>query len=359
MQFSKPNLSALESRYVQEVMNSGQLASGPFVDRFEAAFKAWGYDYAVAMNSGTSALKLALEALGIGPGDEVIVSPFTMVASVNVVLAVGATPVFADIDRHTYNITPQTVQQVLTYRTKAVIPVDIFGVPCDVSGIRDILPGSIYIVQDACEALGARHKGELVGQYADAAVFSFFPNKQITTGDGGMLVTRNKTLAEKVRALSRHGVLAGASMYEQSYGYNYRMSDLHAAVGCAQMERFNEICVGKFNAYDLLDRRFEKYRVQRVLPGDSYVPFVYVIEVPKTVDKKTLVTYSSVPLKPYFVALHHLEHLKEFVRQPLPVCEEVARATIALPYHHDLTEEDVRDLWVALEGELEGYSIVA
>jgi len=354
MQFSVPNLSAKEAENLQKAVAANQLASGPFVTEFEERIKEkFGYLHAVAMNSGTSALMLALEALGVGEGDEVIVSPYTMVASVNVVLARGATPVFADIDRETYNLTPSTVAGALTYKTAAVIPVDIFGVPCDVKGIRQILPKRVAIVQDACEALGSTHDGKPVGFYADAAVFSFFPNKQITTGDGGVLVTADPVLASQTRALSRHGVLAGASMYEQSYGYNYRMSDLHAAVGCAQMERFDEIMEGKAAAYKLLDERFKPYQRQTVLEGDTYHPFVYVIEIPEVVDKKALCETAPYPLKPYFVSLHHLEHLQDYTTEPLPVCEEVARRTVALPYHHLLTKEEVDELWHFFKGVLQ------
>ena len=353
MNHSKPNLTEREAQAVYDAVITGDLATGKICEQFENEFvMQLGYRHALALNSGTSALMLALMAYGIKSGDEVVVSPYTMVASVNVVLNVGAIPVFADIDPVTYNITPETVKAVLTPWTKAVIPVDIFGCPCDATGIKAILPEGVVMIQDTIEALGSKHKGKAVGHIADSCAYGFFPNKQITTGIGGMFCTNNTNLYNKVRALSRHGVqttVSGGDMNSQGYGYNLRMSDLNAAIGLVQMKRLDEIKMHIMVIRSRLDELFGRWRKQIVAEGDFRNDFVYVVQI-NGLDKDAFIKAMGergVPVKQYFVALHKLPHLKPYVKEALPNAERVAAETVALPYHYDLTTDDIQVIYKA------------
>lgn len=351
MQHSKPNLNGEEAKAVYEAILSGNLCTGKICTEFEEKFtELFGYKHVVAVNSGTSALTLALMAFGVGAGDEVIVSPYSMVASVNVVLAVGATPVFADIDPVTYCITPETVAAALTHKTKAVIPVDIFGVPADIDGIRAVIPAGVKIVEDSIEALGSTYKGDFVGKSADCGAFGFFPNKQITTGLGGVLFSQDAEIVEKVRALSRHGVLHG-DMYKQSFGHNLRMSDINAAMGLVQLQRFDKLEKALLSVRYRLDLKFSQWRKQRTLKGDYSNDFVYVVQV-EGIDKPRAIDFMAdwgIPVKPYFVPLHKLDHLAQYVRGPLPVAEKVGAETLALPYHYDISDDDIIAISKAFE----------
>lgn len=353
MKHSQPNITPMEAQAAFDAVLTGNLATGKICEQFEDKFKElFGYKYVLAVNSGTSALMLALLAAGIGPGDEVIVSPYTMVASVNVVLNVGATPVFADIDPYTYCITPETVASALTEKTRAVIPVDIFGVPADVKGIKDILPSHVCIIEDTIEALGSTVKGIAVGHEALAGAYGFFPNKQITTGIGGVLFTNDEHIYTEARALSRHGVkttVSGGDMYSQGYGFNLRMSDVQAAIGLVQLERFDEIQAAMIDVRTRLDQYFRPWRKQRYAPGDYCNDFVYVIQV-EGLDKDKYIkkmAEQGVPVKQYFIPLHKLPHLQGFVRGPLPVAEKVGAETVALPHHFELTDAEMIDIFAA------------
>lgn len=351
MNHSKPNITKREAEAAYTAVQTGNLATGVYCTKFEEKFtKMFGYKHVLAVNSGTSALMLALLALGVGEGDEVIVSPYTMVASVNVVLSVGATPVFVDIDPKTYCITAENIEEALTDKTKAVIPVDIFGVPCDAAAIREILPDTVHIVQDTIEALGSLYQGEAVGHHADAGAYGFFPNKQITTGIGGVLFTNDEDLYEKAKALSRHGVkttVSGGDMRSQGYGFNLRMSDVTAAIGYVQLDRFNEITAKIHKVRDLMDVYFSNWRKQETRETDYCNDFVYVVQV-EGVDKDRLIADMAddgIPVKQYFVSLHHLDHLKKYATGSLPNAEKVANETVALPYHHELCLEDIKKIF--------------
>lgn len=357
MRFSRPNLSSLEEEYLTKALKEGHLSDGVLVKQFEDKFKGmFGYRHAVAMNSGTSALHLALLALGIGPGDEVIVTPYTFVASVNVVLAVGATPVFADIERDTYNISPESIAARVTHRTKAVIPVDVFGVPCDINCIRMVIPPTVFIVQDAIEAIGSKYGGKYVGEQADIACFGFFPNKQITTAEGGVLITKDAEFAKVIRRYVQHGATEGDPVYQQ-WGLNMRMTDIHAALGLAQLERFDEITSALKDAANRMDAVFGKYRGQQWPEGQNVTPFVYVIELPVGVEKEKFMEAMGshgVPVKPYFNDLSSLPHLQQYDRADCPVAAMVSRRTVALPLRYDLSDDEIEKIhqaFCAVTGE--------
>lgn len=346
MQISKPWLTGLEYTAVLDALMQGHLSDGVVARQFEDDFKKMGYQHAVALNSGTSALHLALLAWGIGPGDEVIVTPYTFVASVNVVLAVGATPVFADIDRTTYCLDPTSVHKKVTSRTKAVIPVDVFGVPADVDMIRSAVPSHVKILLDSVESIGSKYKGKPVGLTADAGAYGFFPNKQITSAEGGMLYSNDAQLIAQVSRLAKHGATEGDPVY-QCWGLNNRMSDLHAALGRAQLQRLDQMEEARKKVVCMLDLFFGHLRRQRTREGDSSTQFIYCIELPidkMSMGKKEFISKMAergIPVKPYFNNLSLLPHLSKYRRGFLANAYEVSRRTVSLPMHHDLKADDV------------------
>lgn len=349
MRFSKPNIGEAEALAAYQAVKDGHLVTGVLATKFENKFKEkWGYENVVAVNSGTSAMMLALMAKGIGRGDEVIVTPYTMVASVNVVLAVGATPVFADIERDTYNLSAESVAKVWSAKTKAVIPVDLYGVPCDIEAIRAAAPNA-FILEDSIEALGSTHNGKPIGYGADAGAFGFFPNKQITTCEGGVLYSKDVELIDRVRHLCRHGVMSG-DMNDQAFGYNMRLSDVHAAIGLVQLERFDELQHAMREARRKLDVYFYTIRPQAPRNNDTASEFIYPIELPEHVDKQDFVDCMQergIPIKQYFVGLHQLPHLAPYYNGGLDVANVVAARTVALPMHYELTNDDAHRIHTA------------
>lgn len=351
MQHSSPNITYTEINAVTEAIRKGHLADGVLNAKFEAMFTTmYGYENVVTLNSGTSAMHLGLLAMGVGAGDEVIVTPYTMVATVNVILATGATPVFADICRDTYNLDPVSVESKVSAKTTVVMPVDLFGVPCDLFGIRSAIPDHVKILEDSIEALGSRYQGLPIGKYADAGAFGFYPNKQITTCEGGVLYSQDKELIDNVRRLSRHGVMAGDLAY-QSMGYNMRLSDMHAALGIAQLSRLDEMQDSLLYVKSLYDIHFDHLCKQVTRQGDFGTQFIYCIELPDDakVTKQQFITAMGklgVPVKPYFNVLHTYPHLLRY-HHPCPVAELVGSKTVALPYHSGITEEDVDTVYDA------------
>ncbi len=237
---SRPHITDAERRAVLEVLDSGNLTMGPRVAAFEEAFaRATGASWAVATSSGTTALHVALLAHGVGPGDEVVTTPFTFVATVNAILYTGATPVFVDVDEATMNLDASLLERALTPRTKAILPVHLFGLPCDLDAIEALAtPRGIAVIEDAAQALGATLGGAPIGARGTAC-FSLYATKNITSGEGGMIVGRDPKILERARLLRRHGMRARNA--HEILGFNFRMSDLHAAIGLAQLGRLDEM----------------------------------------------------------------------------------------------------------------------
>src|SRR4051794_30261369 len=237
---ARPYLDGREEELVTEVLRSGTLALGPMYRRFEEAFaEAVGTRYAVACSSGTAGLHACLQRLGVGPGDEVITSSFSFVASANVALFQHATPVFAEIDDRTLNVVPEAVEAAITPRTRAIIPVHIFGYPCEIDAITAIgRRHGIPVVEDACEALGAEIGGVAVGGHGNPAVYGFYPNKQITTGEGGVITTDDEAEHRELRSIVNQGRSDnGDWLVHQRVGFNFRMDEMSSAVGIAQLEK--------------------------------------------------------------------------------------------------------------------------
>lgn len=238
----QPALGGNELAYVSDCVTTGWISSqGEYVQQFETKFSEFlGGSIALAVSSGTAALHLALKALDIGRGDEVIVPDLTFAATANVVLHCGATPVLADVDRSTWNIDPNGIEQCVSERTRAIIPVHLYGHPCDMDQINEIAHRHrLKVIEDCAEAQGARYRGQLVGTLGDIGCFSFFSNKVMTTGEGGMVTTSNAEIADRLRLLRDHGMRRGRRYWHEVAGFNYRMTNLQAAVGVAQMERIS------------------------------------------------------------------------------------------------------------------------
>jgi perosamine synthetase len=243
-----PNVGALEKRHIVEAIDSGYISSvGPNVAKFEEKCSRYlKAKRAVSTNSGTSALHVVLYELGIGPGDEVILPPLTFIATVNPVLYVGATPVFADVNIETWNVDPEAVERAVTKKTKAIIPVHLYGNPCDMKGIRRIAEKySLFVIEDAAESLGAKYEGEFTGTLGDLGCISFNGNKTITTGGGGMIIGNDTGRLDHIKYLINQAKDAGHEMYHSEIGFNYRMTNLQAALGLAQFERLEEFLFKK------------------------------------------------------------------------------------------------------------------
>ena len=241
---SLPYIDTLEEELVLEVLRSGRLSLGPMIDRFEQMFAARvGAQFAAAVSSGTAGLHLAVRLAGVGPGDEVVTSPFSFVASTNCILYEGATPVFVDVYPLTLNIDPAQVEEAITGRTRAIVAVDIFGRPCEIDPLRELCERhGLVLIEDACEALGAEYEGRSVGSHGHLAVFAFYPNKQMTTGEGGIVATGSEDEWRLLKSLSNQGRAdAGGWLSHVRLGYNYRLADVAAAIGVAQLERLDDL----------------------------------------------------------------------------------------------------------------------
>ncbi len=357
---SNPDISDRERQAVLEVLDTPVLSIGPKLEAFEAAMvKRIGTRYAVGVNSGTSALHLSMIAAGIGPGDEVVTTPFSFVASANAPLIVGARTVFTDIDEETFNLLPEAIEAAITPKTRALLPVHIFGRPCNMPEIVAIAERhGLLVIEDACEALGGTVDGRHVGGFGMSGVFGFYPNKQITTGEGGMFVTDDETAAQTARSLRNQG---RAQMTEwldhERLGYNYRLSELASALGLVQMERLDEILEARSRVSSGYLERLESLPglILPAPPGEGLPNrevelswFVFVIRVEGGLDRREAVIRklqeNNIGCGRYFPAIHLLRYFREthgYRPGDYPVTERVAESTIALPFYSRLSEAQV------------------
>jgi perosamine synthetase len=362
---SSPWLDEREEELVADVLRSGRLSLGPTIDRFEEAFaEEAGAPYAAAVSSGTAGLHLLCVAAGVSPGDEVVTSPYSFVASANCAVYEGATPVFADIDPRTLNLRPAAVEAAITDRTRAVVAVDIYGYPCELDELRTVCDArGVALIQDACEALGSRYKGEPVGSQGPSAVFAFYPNKQITTGEGGMVTTHSESEWRLVRSLRNQGRADSGGWLEHArLGFNYRIDDVRAAIGLGQLEKLADILEARTAVaarYSSLLQSIPGLELPCVDDEDHERSwFVYVVTLPEEADREAVIgelTNRGVQTARYLPCIHLQPYMQERFGYRVglcPVAEDVASRTLALPFHARLGEDDQAYVAEALSSAL-------
>lgn len=350
---AKPDITEKEISYVVEVMNSGILSIGEKIEQFESMVaQLVGTKYAIAVNSGTSGLHLIVRSMGITEGDEVITTPFSFVASSNCILFERATPVFVDIDPNTLNMDISKIEAKITSKTKAIIAVDALGQPIDMISLRNIADRhNLYLIEDSAEAIGSSYKGYMAGSLADAAVYAFYPNKQITTAEGGIIITNNEKIAELCISMRSQGrAVTGLWLHHERLGYNYRLSELHAAIGIAQIERFTEI-MKKRNAvaqyYNLKLKEIEWIKLPYISSDVTYMSwFVYIIRVNKCI-RDSFMEYlisEGVNCKPYFTPIHTQPYYIEsfnFKKGNFPITDLAGEECMAIPFYTTMTTDEM------------------
>ena len=339
VQVAKPDLSHHEFRTVLDAFISTWISSkGPYVRRLEADFASFvGTQHGIAVTNGTVALHLALLALGIGAGDEVIVPDLTFAATVNAVLYCGATPILADIDPQTWTLTVEQVQRVITPRTKAIIPVHLYGRPAEIGPLVAFAHDrGCVVVEDCAEALGARYDGRTVGEFGDVSCFSFYANKIVTTGEGGICLTNSQSIAQSIAQLRDHGVTPGTSYWHERVGYNYRMTNLQAAIGCSQIWRID----GALQRNQRIERMYRDRLAG--IPGvsfpptlpDRYEPVVWLAcaQVPAEARARLIeqARRADIEMRPFFHPLSTLPAYEKYAR-PCPNSLALSRTGINLP----------------------------
>ncbi len=345
---AKPFIGEEEKAAVLEVLGSGQLAQGKRVREFEERFAAWsGTRHAIAVTSGTTALHIALLAHGIGPGDEVITTPFSFIASANCILYAGATPRFADIDPVHYTLDPASVEAQITPATKAIIPVHLFGQPCDMDALAEIADRyGLAIIEDACQAHGAALNGRPVGSWGTAC-YSFYPTKNMTTGEGGMITTDDAELAERMRVLREHGMRV--RYVHETLGYNFRMTDLQAAIGIVQLtrvDRWNE--QRRQNAAHLSAHLagVPGVTVPAVRPGATHVFHQYTVGLEDRARTIDALAVAGIGYGIYYpIPIHKQEVYRERGYDvTLPVAEAASERVLSLPVHPALSEAELMQI---------------
>jgi len=360
---AQPMVGHREEELVLETLRSGRLSLGPLLGRFEQRFAAAvGAKHASAVSSGTAGLHLALRAVGVSDGDEVVTSPFSFVASANVAIYERARPVFADIDPVTLNLDPDAAAAAVTERTAALLPVHVFGYPADIAALERL---ALPIVEDACEALGAVDpEGIPVGGRGHPAVFGFYPNKQLTTGEGGMVCVAEPALKERIDSERNQGRAPDMDWLDHDrLGFNYRLSDIACALGLAQLERLDELLAARA-------RVAARYREALGSIEGLELPcpnaggcrrgwFVFVVQLPRGVQRDEAIrslAARGIPSKPYFPAVHLMSYYRERFGHregEFPVCEDVAARSIALPFFPQMSDGQVVQVASAVREVLE------
>ena len=347
---SAPYVDETEEEALLEVLRSGRLALGPMIDRFEEVLgERVGAPYVAAVSSGTTGLHLCVRMAEISPGDEVVTTPLSFIASANCIRYEGGTPVFVDVDERTLNLEPAAVEAAITPRTKALMLVDIFGYPLDIDAFQEVASRhGLAIIEDACEALGATYKGRPVGSFGPPAVFAFYPNKQVTTGEGGAVAVHSEEEWELLKSLANHGRIdRGETFHHARLGYNYRLDELSAALGVTQLAKLDEIL-------PLRDQVAARYNelladvegVEALCPDDDLHRrswFVYVVFVRPPADRSAVMerlAADGIASKPYLPAIHLQPAYRDpygFSEGMFPVTEAAGEQGLALPFHTGLS----------------------
>jgi len=353
----RPDLSGNEKKYVNECLDSTWISSkGKFINEFEEKFAGYiGVRYAASVSNGTVALHLALITLGIGPGDEVIVPSFTYIASVNAIAYTGATPVFADSDQNTWQIDPSGIRKLITPKTKAIMPVHLYGHPSDMDAIMLIAKEfGLFVIEDCAEAFGSKYKGKYVGTFGDISTFSFFGNKTITTGEGGMVVSNDKTLYDRSVHFKGQGLAKYREYWHDVLGYNYRMTNICAALGLAQLERADSTISAKRELAEKYIANLQNLPVeyQKETPDvfHTYWMFTIMLVDPETRDGlRESLAAKGIETRPSFYPVHTMPmYSAKYVK--LPVAEYLGWRGINLPSYPGLNEKDILYITDAIKG---------
>jgi perosamine synthetase len=362
---AKPEVGAREEELVLEVLRSGRLSLGPMGERFERAFAEWlGVGDAVAVSSGTAALHLGVRALGWGPGDEVLTSPFSFVASANCLLYEGVRPVFCDVDPATLNLDPTAAADAVGERTAGVLPVHIFGYPAAMPELEALAAEhGLGLLEDACESLGAvDSEGRQVGARGNLATFAFYANKQLTTGEGGMVIPSGPAVAARLRSERNQGRAADMGWLDHGgLGFNYRLSDVAAALGVAQMEKLDSLLAGRARVAALYEdglAGIDGLLTPIAGRGEELRSwFVYTVQLPEDADRDATIDHLAecgIAAKAYLPCIHLFPHLRElgYREGQFPVAEAASARSLALPFFPSMTESQVARVCEALAQSL-------
>lgn len=377
---SSPDLTDADRQAVQEVLNTPILSMGKHTPAFEKTFcDLTGAKHAVAVNSGTAGLHLCVRAAGIGTGDLVITTPFSFVASSNVMLFENAIPIFVDVDARTGNINPELLADAAdnidkylprkgkskNAKLKALLPVDVFGQPADMDAINAVArKHDLKVIEDSCEALGATYKGKQAGTLGDFGVFAFYPNKQITTGEGGVIITNDDKAADFMRALRNQGRAPGDTWLQHTHlGYNYRIDEMSAALGQAQMQRLDELLKKREQVAAWYEARLSEIPAVEVPFVESSTTrmswFVYVIRFDARINRDDIakrLDARGIPVRPYFLPIHLQPYMAErfgWRAGDFPVTEDLGRRGLAVPFSSVMTEAQVEAVCAAIRDEIE------
>ncbi len=352
---SRPDVTQAEIDAVTDVLRGDRLALGPRMQAFEAAVaERAGRRYGIAVNSGTSGLHLCVKALGLQEGDEVITTPFSFVATTNCLLFERVRPVFVDIDPDSYHLDPAATEAAITPRTKAILPVEVFGNMAHFDEYERLARRhGLGLIEDCCEALGGVLGDRPAGSFGECGVFAFYPNKQITTGEGGMIVTDREDIRDLCMSLRNQGRATEAWLSHARLGYNYRMSEISAAVGATQMQRLDEILAKRRRAAEMYNRALadvDEVHLPPMAEPDTASWFVYVIRLTERFSKADRdavidrLRAAGIGCSNYFVPIHTQPYVAELLgttEGDFPITERIAARTIALPFFGNLTEEHV------------------
>lgn len=364
---SSQDITDVEVDAVVHVLRSERLSLGPKLTEFENAFKTrLGVRHAISCSSGTAGLHVCWRALGVGPGDEVITTPFSFIASSNSIAFDGGRPIFVDVDPQTWQLDANRIESALTPRTKAILPVDIFGNTPDLDAVWDIARRhNLRVLEDSCEALGTTYKNRPTGTIGEAGVFAFYPNKQITTGEGGMIVTNNDDIAFQARSLINQGRDPDAGWLAHArLGYNYRLSDIQAALGVVQMQRLDDILAQRARVAALYRQRLADESRVSLMHIRADVAISWFVFVVRLTDDYTLaqrdailagLTERGIGCNNYFTPIHLQPYYVEaYGHQPgdFPITESLSQRTIALPFHNRLTPDEVDHVVTVLQSLL-------